>query len=134
MKHVVMLKEHQGKVSLDLERKNEVSKDRKGPDLLLSEVRAAIKELKNRKAVGIDEVPPELWKSLGKEATSELMQLCERIYNEGIWPEGFTKTVLILLPTKMNAMVCEDHLTISLTSHPSKIMLRIRTKRPEGKV
>ena len=34
----------------------------------------------------------------------------------------------------MNAMACEDHRTISLIPHASKIMLRILTKRLEGKV
>ena len=34
----------------------------------------------------------------------------------------------------MNAMTCEDHRTICLIPHASKIMLRILTKRLEGKV
>ena len=34
----------------------------------------------------------------------------------------------------MNAMACEDHRTISLIPHASKIMLRILAKRLEGKV
>ena len=35
---------------------------------------------------------------------------------------------------KMNAMTCDDHRTISLIPHASKSMLRILTKRLEGKV
>ena len=62
------------------------------------------------------------------------MKLCERIYKEGICPEDFTMAVLIPLPKKMNTMACEDHQTISLIQHASKIMLRILTKRLEGKV
>ena len=62
------------------------------------------------------------------------MKLCERIYKEGIWPEDFTKVVLIPLPMKMNSMACDDNRTISLIPHESKIMLRILTKRLEGKV
>ena len=54
-----------GKDSLDLEREGEVDKDFKGPDLLVSEIRAAVKELKDRRAIGIDELPVEFWKSLG---------------------------------------------------------------------
>ena len=73
-------------------------------------------QLKNRsrKAVSIDEIPAEFWKSLGKEARTELMKLCERIYKEGIWPEDFTKAILIPLPKKINTMACADHRTISL--------------------
>ena len=54
-----------------------IYKDSKGPDLLVSEIRAAIKELRSRKAVGIDQIRAEFWKNLGKEATIELVQLCE---------------------------------------------------------
>ena len=98
-------------------------------------IRAAIKELQSRTAVGIDEIPVEFWKNLGKETTTELMKLCERIYNEGVWPENvFTKAVLIPLPKNMNTMACEDFRTISLIAHASKIMLRILAKRLEGKV
>ena len=50
--------------------------------MLVSEIRVAIKELKNRKAVGINEIPAEVWKSLGKKATTELVELCERIYTQ----------------------------------------------------
>ena len=72
-------------------------------------IRAAIKEWKNRKAVGMDEIHAAFRKKLGKEATTELMELYERIYKEGIWPENFTKAVLIHLPKNMNAMACEDY-------------------------
>ena len=46
----------------------------------------------------------------------------------------FHKGTLIPLPKKMNAMTYEDHQTISLIPHASKIMLRILTKRLDGKV
>ena len=46
-----------GKDSLDLKREDEVDKDCKGPDLLVSEIRTATNELKNGKAV--DEIPAE---------------------------------------------------------------------------
>ena len=43
-----------GKDSLGLEREDEVDKDSRGLDLLVSEIRAAIIEFKSIKAVGID--------------------------------------------------------------------------------
>ena len=52
----------------------------------------------------------------------------------GKWPDDFTKTVMIPLPKKNNAIKCEDYRTISLISHASKIMLKILTKRLEAKV
>ena len=48
-------------------------------------------------------------RGLGKEETTELMKLCERIYKEGTWQEDFTKAILIPLPKKMNAIACEDN-------------------------
>ena len=89
-----------GEDSLDLEREDELDKDSRGPDLLVSEIRAAIKELKSRKAVDIDEIPAEFWTGLGKETATELIKLCERIYKEGIWPDDFTKAILIPLQRK----------------------------------
>ena len=40
-----------------MEKESEVDEDSKGPDLLASEIKAAIKDLKNGKAVCIDGIP-----------------------------------------------------------------------------
>ena len=57
------------------------------------------------------------------------------MYETGTWPEDFTKVVIVPLQKKLNATECADHKTISLISHDaSKILLRILTKRLEGKV
>ena len=76
-----------------MEKESEVDEDSKGPYLLASEIKAAIKDLKNGKAVGIDGIPAEFWKSLDEEATLELVNICKRIYEEGVWLKDFTKTV-----------------------------------------
>jgi len=59
--------------------------------------------------------------------------LCKNIYNTGNWPTDFTKTMLIPLPKKTNAVECSDHRTISLISHASKIILKILTNRITAK-
>ena len=46
----------------------DVEVDSLGPELLASEIEAAIEEMKNGKAVGIDEIPVEFLKALGGEA------------------------------------------------------------------
>ena len=69
------------KENLKMEKESEVDEDSKSPDLLASEIKAAIKDLKNGKAVGIDGIPAEFWKNLDEEATSELVQhqlICAR--------------------------------------------------------
>jgi hypothetical protein len=47
-----------------LESEDEVDSDQKSPNLLKEEIYAAIRELKNGKAVGIDEIPAEIKKCL----------------------------------------------------------------------
>jgi hypothetical protein len=44
----------------------EVDKDEKGPYILQSEVKKAIKEMRNKKATGDDDVPGDVLKLLGK--------------------------------------------------------------------
>jgi hypothetical protein len=63
----------------------------------------------------------------------KLVKLCKEIYETGIWPEDFTKIVMIPIPKKNNAIECADHRTISLISHASKILLKILTKQIEAK-
>ena len=40
---------------------------------------------------------------------------------------------MIPIEKKVNAMECDDHRTISLISHASKIMLKVLTRRIEAK-
>src|SRR5580698_1937762 len=63
----------------------------------------------------------------------ELVEMCKKMYEEGVWPEDFTRVVMIPIQKKSNAIDCEDHRTISLISHASKILLKILTKRIEAK-
>src|SRR6218665_77439 len=51
-----------------------------GPEVLGEDVRAAIKELKNNKASGIDNIPAEMFKSLEESAMTELTRICQDIY------------------------------------------------------
>ena len=110
-----------------------VKLDDEGPDLLDSEILSAVAGMKKNKADGLDGIPAEFWKSLGKRATRELVELCRQMYRQGVWPEEFTKTVMIPLPKKVNATECSDYRTISLIPHVSKILLKILTQRIEGK-
>jgi hypothetical protein len=116
-----------------LEVERDVEEDMKGPELLSDEIRAAIKELKKGKAVGVDGLPADFLKILGDETYRCLEGICMKMYETGTWPKDFTKSIMIPLPKKQNAIDCEDHRTISLISHASKIVLRILTKRIEAK-
>jgi hypothetical protein len=89
--------------------------------------------MKKNKVEGLDGITAEFWKSLGKRVTRELVELCQQMYRQGVWPEEFTKTVMIPLPKKVNATECSDYRTISLIPHASKILLKILTQRIAGK-
>src|SRR5438034_1518483 len=102
-----------------------IRNDQKGPDILRDEIYAAIKCIKNGKAAGVDDIPAEFSKILEEEALNKLEELCMEIYNTGIWPDDFTKSVMIPIPKKPNALDCTDYRTISLVSHASKILLKI---------
>jgi len=52
--------------TLEFEPEEEVDTDEKGPYILQSDVEKAIKEMRNRKATGDDDVPGEVLKLLGE--------------------------------------------------------------------
>src|ERR1043165_900868 len=109
------------------------TEDTIGPGVMKEEVLAAIEDMKNGKAEGIDNIPIEMLRNLGEKAMNEVVQLCQDIYNTGEWPEDFRQTIVIPIQKKRNAINCEDHRTISLLTHASKILLRIITKRLQTK-
>jgi len=114
---------------MGIEAEGSIEEDNKGPDLLGDEIRAAIKEIKKGKAVGVDETPADFLKIMGEEAYLYLERICKKMYETGTWPEDFTKVVMVPLQKKQNATESADHRTISLISHASKILLHILTKR-----
>ena len=110
-----------------------MEKYEKGPTILRSEFQAALLEMKEGKAAGVDEIPAEMLKSLGEKALQELYEIYKQIYEEGKWPDDFTRLAMIPLPKKSNAVKCSDFRMISFISHASKIMLKVLTKRLEAK-
>ena len=134
--YVEMLYDKNGRPSGDnmgIEERVDVDIDEIGPELLPEEIIRAVKDMKNNKAVGVDEIPAELWKSLGDKGMEEIVKLCKLMYETGKWPSDFTRLVFVPLQKKDNALDCEDHRTISLICHASKVMLKVLTKRIEGR-
>ena len=134
--YIEMLYDKEGKPKAEdiaVECEASVREDCKGPELLTREITEAIKEMKRNKAVGVDNIPAEFLKVLGDKGSKELVEMCKKVYNDGVWPEDFTRVVMIPLQKKSNAVDCEDHRTISLISHASKILLKVLTKRVEEK-
>ena len=61
--------------------------------------------------------------------TDILHKICFNIWETGIWPEIWTKSLIITLPKKGNLQHCSNYRTISLISHASKVMLKIIKNR-----
>ena len=70
---------------LNLEGKRDVEEDEEGHTLLKSEILSAItREMKEGKAVGVDEIPAEMLKRLGEKALQEICEICQSMYEEEI--------------------------------------------------
>ncbi|KAI5718650.1 hypothetical protein M8J77_024598 [Diaphorina citri] len=117
-----------------IEREEEVSRENKGESILYEEFEKALKEMKSRKAPGIDEIPAELLTNCGEEAKKNLYKTIKRMYDTGTIPADFTKCIIIPIPKKAKAQTCDQYRTLSLTSHASKILTRIILRRIEKNI
>ena len=77
------------------------------------------------KANGGDGIPVELFQILRDDAVKVLHLICQQIWKTQQWPQDWKRSVFILIPKKGNAKECLNDHTIALTSHASKVMLKI---------
>ena len=97
--------------------------------ILRREVEAAVQSLKKGKTTGVDNIPAEVVQAGGEDVLSALTTICNKIWQAGEWPTPWTQSLTITLPKKGNLQQCQNHRTISLISHPSKVMLKIILNR-----
>ena len=57
--------------------------------------------------------------------TDVLTNICNKICKTGEWLTPWTHSLIIILPKKGNLQLCQNYRTISLISHPSKVMLKV---------
>ena len=88
------------------------------------EVEAAAKALKMGKSAGVDNIPAELIPAGGDAMADILTTICNKIWNTGEWPTTWTQSIVITLPKKGNLQLSQNYRTISLISHPNKVMLK----------
>ena len=93
--------------------------------VLREEVKEAVHSMKAGQSPGVDNNPSELLRNGGKETTTVLTVICQKIWEMKEWPKEWTQPCIIPLPKKDNLKQCENNQTISLISHPSEIMLRV---------
>lgn len=97
----------------------------KEPDILLSEVEAAVAKLREGKAVGIGRISSEVLRALDERGLQILHHLCQRIWQTGQWPKDWTTSLLLPLHKKGPAEVCNNYRLIALIAHASKITLYV---------
>lgn len=102
--------------------------------ILREEVDHAIQSIKLRKSAGIDNVPGELLRFGGPAVADVLHRICNLVWSSGKWPRCWTKSILIPLPKSGNLKLCQNYRTISLISHPSKVLLKILLARLQPQV
>ena len=93
------------------------------------EVESAVKSPKKGTSAGVDNIPSELVQAGGEAMIGMLLIICNKIWQTGEWPTPWTQSLIITLPKKGNLKLCQNYRTISLISHPSKVMLRILLNR-----
>ena len=98
-------------------------------DILRAEVEKAIRQLKDKKSPGFDEIPAELIKCGGEKSIDAIHRLCNMVWHQEVWPSSWTKSVLITIPKKGDLTDCANYRTIALISHASKVLLTIILER-----
>ena len=70
--------------------------------------------MRNKKAVGDDDIPGDVLKLLGKGGLKIIT--LNTIYETGEWPKDLTEVAMIALKKKPQATKCSDHRTYSKDS------------------
>ena len=97
--------------------------------ILREEVPAAVKPLKKRKSLGIDNIPGELVQAGGDAVISALHKICNKIWQTREWPISWTQSLIITLPKKGNLQQSKNYRTISLRCHLPKVLLKVLFNR-----
>ena len=99
------------------------------PDIMECEVKWDLGSITVNKANGGDGIPVELFQILKDDAVKVLHSICQQICKTQQWPQDWKKSVCIPIPKKDNAKECSSYHTIALSSHASKVMLKILQAR-----
>ena len=95
------------------------------------ELDSVLRKIKNRKAAGLDEIPPEVWKT--RQFDDILLRHCNAVYNQNpidIW----TKGCILPFPKKGDLGLAKNYRGITLTSIAAKIYNALLRNRIEPKI
>ncbi|KAI5735287.1 hypothetical protein M8J77_016627 [Diaphorina citri] len=91
-----------------------------------NEVTKAVKKMKNGKSEGVDQIPVEVWKSLGEEGIDILLDLMNKLWNQEVIPDDWKRSMIVpIYKGKGDVQNCGNYRGIKLMSHTMKIWERI---------
>ena len=97
------------------------------PELVIleCEVKWALGSSAVNKVNGCDGIPVELFKTLKDDAIKVLHSICQQVWKTQQWPQDWKRSIFIPLPKKDSINECANRWTIALSSHTSKVMLKV---------
>ena len=95
------------------------------------ELDSVLKKIKNRKAAGLDEIPPEVWKT--RQFDDILLRQCYSVYSQNRI-ERWMKGCILPFPKKGDLGLAKNYRGITLTSIAAKIYNALLRNRIEPKI
>ena len=111
----------------------ELSPYRHDHPILHKEVEVAVWSLKKGKSAGVNNIPAELVQAGGEAKITAVTTIWNNLANRRM-ANPMDPVLVITLPKKGNLQQCQNYRTISLISHPSKVMLKIILSRLKPQV
>jgi hypothetical protein len=98
-----------------------------------SEVKDALKRMKGGKAMGLDGILIEVWRTLGDIAIVWLTKLFNLIFRSNKMPDEWRRSILVpIFTNKGDVQSCTNYQRIKLMSHIMKLWERIIEHRLRG--
>ena len=97
----------------------------------MQELDSILRKIKNRKAAGLNEIPPEVWKT--REFDDILLWHFNTVYNQNII-DWWTKGCILLFPKKSDLGISKNYRGIIFTSIAAKIYSALLCNRIEPKI
>ena len=95
------------------------------------ELDSVLRKIKNKKAAGLDEIPPEVWKT--REFDNILLQHYNAVYNQNTI-DRWRKGCIFPFPKKGGLRIVKNYQGITLTSIAAKIYNALLHNRIESKI
>ena len=95
------------------------------------ELDSVLRKIKNRKAAGLDEIPPEVWKT--RQFDDTLLRHCYAVYNQNPI-DRWMKGCILPFPKKGDLRLAKNYRGITLTSIAAKIYNALLRNRIEPEI